>query len=611
MRKAINGFEDSILLCIAIASFLAAAGTALLRSHLHIHNHRVQYGMEHLPAALLAVCLFTLLTGLLRIFLVRSTHLLFKPSIYYLGFLTAVFGLCWLPALLAGGFVQDDWMLLAAASVRKVIYLHPAYSWYTLDSVDGNFRPLGTVLYFGYMLKWFGLSAFAFLSGSFLINLLGSLVAFGIVREMDYSKVAGAAASILYMSRGLTYTINTWASALGDGLVILLCGLMALAILKANKLRGPAAFGYHAMAWISFFFATLAKQSSFAAPVIVVLLLFLRPGETSLLPLGRRIKSALLGLLVYSGTAAVVFFHAKALSQAKTPYPIAFSVGSVLQTFSYPTWYVMTFEFPDKYVAANLLSRFVGLAIVFGLIVLAWKVPRLLGERPRDILFAVLAAIASLSLFVFLATRIAPYYGSMFAFWISIALGITLTRFELADTDNRPARLCCLFFCLLAVTGFADIRIKQTGLIPAGGYIWGTFGMNYEREQYRELQRQLARWPQKDVLVLADPPSYPSYYTAMALLADPGLKKILVYDSTRNAFFSNDLEGDRPRNDFGALNDPLAYNWTVPMKPSAAADITSREKPLWLEIHDSEIEGADRRLLLHPGDGSRGDRYAK
>ena len=53
-----------------------------------------------------------------------------------------MFCVFWLPVLVAGGFVQDDWLLLAAASVRHVVVVHPATSWLALDSVDGNFRPL-------------------------------------------------------------------------------------------------------------------------------------------------------------------------------------------------------------------------------------------------------------------------------------------------------------------------------------------------------------------------------------------------------------------------------------------------------------------------------------
>jgi hypothetical protein len=148
------------------------------------------YGFAYLPAALFWVFLFIVLVGLARPLIARVPRLEDKPTYYFVGAVVAVYGLCWRPAWRAGGFAQDDWLLLAAASIRKIVTLHPAYSWYALDSVDGNVRPLGAVLYFGAMLKWFGLAARAFTFGPLLLILLWSLVAFAIVRELGYSRIA-------------------------------------------------------------------------------------------------------------------------------------------------------------------------------------------------------------------------------------------------------------------------------------------------------------------------------------------------------------------------------------------------------------------------------------
>ena len=70
----------------------------------------------------------------------------------------------------------------------------------------------------------------------------------------------------------MIYTIVAWSAAVGDGIVILLCGLTVLAVLRANKHRGLAALLYHLLAWASFLMATLSKQSSFTIPLIVFLL---------------------------------------------------------------------------------------------------------------------------------------------------------------------------------------------------------------------------------------------------------------------------------------------------------------------------------------------------
>ncbi len=600
MRKVISGFEDTsfgfedLFFSGAAALALLAAVTALLlRHHLQFHNERVQYGVAHLPGALISIFLFTLLAGLARAFLVRSGRLATYATATYLVALVVIFCVFWLPVLLAGGFVQDDWLLLAAASIRRIIYLHPAYSWYALDTVDGNFRPLGTVLYIGYMLRLFGLSAHAFLAGNLLLSLLGSLVAFFIVRELGYSKVAGAAASLLYMSRGVIYTIVGWVSAISDDIAILLCGLMALAILKANKHHGLPAILYHLLAWACFCVATLGKQSAFAAPLIVALLLLLRPGEDHLASLLRRIVSAALGLLVYAATAAVPFYHAKTLLQTTSPYPISFSPAAAVRSFSYAIWFFINFDFPARSTLGQPLIRVAGFVVVIGLFLLAWKIPRLLGDRPRDVLFAALASLASISLFIVLNTRAAPYYGTMAAFWMSIALAIALTRFGPEMPGDRRARVASFAFCLLVVSGFADIRLRQTALIPSGGYIWGTFGMDRERLSFAEIRDQLAAAPDKHSLVLVDFPFYTSYYTAMSLIADPRLQRILLYDSQAKAFSANDQQGLRPSNSFGALRDPLAYNWVAPVDAAQAGRITSPGDTLWLRFRDGNITAMD------------------
>ncbi|WP_263383186.1 hypothetical protein [Granulicella arctica] len=592
MRKVTSGFENIFFLGLSLVLVTAAAATFLLRSRLHLHTDRVQYATQHLPFALLAACLFTLLVGGLRAFLLRRSNTGDLPTSYFLGALTVTFCLFWLPVLLAGGFVQDDWLLLAAASIRKIIYLHPAYSWYALDSVDGNFRPLGTVLYFGYMLKFFGLSARAFLVGNFIASFLGSIVAFFIVRTMGYSKFAAAASSALYMSRGVLYTIVSWASALSDDIAILFCGLMALAILKANRRRGLPAVAYHLLAWICFCVATLGKQSSFAAPLIVALLLFFRPGEGRVPPMARRILAAVAGLGIYAGTAAVPFFHAKTLMQA-TPYPIAFSMEAALRPFSYALWYFTFFDLPGNSPAVLTVPEYLGMIVVLILVVVIWRVPKLRGDRPKDVLFAVLASIASISLFVVLGTRIAPYYSTMAAFWMSIALGIALARFGAPVPSDRRARIACFAFCVLVVSGFLDVRLRQTALIPAGGYTWGTYGMDRERMQYAELQRLLLASPQKSVVVLQDFPGYPSYYTSMSLISAPQIQRILVYDSDKKAFFANDREGRRPVNELSALGDPLAYNWTNPLSTQEATKIAKPADTIWLQFRDGNIKALD------------------
>ena len=587
MRKAAGSLEDKLFLSAALVSLLASAAAFLLRPHLSPRNDRIRYGEEHLPAALLAIFLFTALAGVARPLLARVSRLNDKPTPYFLAAIAAVFALFWLPVWLAGGFVQDDWLLLAAASVRQIVTLHPADSWFALDSVDGNFRPLGTVLYFGYLLKWFGPAARVFTFGPFLLTLLATLVAFAIVRELGYSRPAAAAASLLFLSRGMLYTVVAWTSALGDGIAILCCGLTALLVLKANRRAGPAAFGCHLLAWLFFCVATLGKQSAFAAPLIVALLLLLRPGEHPAPALPRRALTAAAALVGYSATAAVVFYHAKALRHARNPYPIRFSIQALLQSFAHATWYFLVLQFPERDRVANLLPGFFGLAIVAAVFLLAHRFPGMFGDRPRDLVFAGLAAAASISLFVLLGTRAAPYYGCMAAFWISIALGIALTRH--CVPGGPAARLGCFLFLLLVVTGFANIRLQQTSLLPTGGYLFGAYGMDAERRIQANMQRELAAPGHNDVLLLADC-IYINPYSSMALLDAPAIPRVLLYNS--GDYTANDRQGLRPADDFAGLADPEAYHWTEPLNAATAARILAESRVLRLRCSNGVVEAA-------------------
>jgi hypothetical protein len=562
---------------------LASLAAQLLQARLNPANPRIAYGLHHLSVELAAAALFTAFVAIIRPALARIPNLANRPTALYTVAVAVVFGLTWLPVWLAGGFAQDDWLLLAAASVRHSITDHPALSWYALDTVDGNFRPLGTVLYFGYLLKWFGPTARVFTLGPLVLTFLVTLTAFAFVRELGYGRPTAAAASLLFLTRGVLYTVVAWASALGDGIAILCCGLTALLVLKATKRSGLATAACHAAAWLLFCVAILGKQSAFVAPLIVALILYLRPGESRSLSPTRttRLFAAATAFIVYAATAAVVFLHAKSLLHAPSPYPIGLSAKALLQSFAHITWYFLVMQFPDRYPTANLLPSLLGLAILITAIFLVRRHPRLLGDRPRDVLFAALAAAASLSLFVVLGTRSAPYYGCMAAFWISIALAISLTGFAPAAP---AARRCTFVFCLLITTGFAGIRIQQTALIPSGGYLWGTFGMDFDRRTQTAMRHQLTAAHlvhPDDTLIITDCPESRTY-PSMALLDAPALPRILLYDTHNRAYTANNRLGLRPSDDThdpadrASLSDPEAYHWTTPLDPTTAAGILAR-----------------------------------
>lgn len=569
---------------IPLVLLALSAVTLSLQAHVHLHNPRLQYGITQLPEALLQAALITATAGLLRLVLARMQPAHRLPTAACLGALVIAFCLCWLPVLLRGRFVQDDWMLLSAATIRKVIYVHPSYAWFSLDTVDGNFRPLGTTLYFAYMLKFFGANAVAFLSGNFAVNLAGSLMAYFLVRELGYSRTAGAAASLLYMTRGLNYTPIAWACALGDGIVVLLGALILLAVLRANRQTGPSVFAYHAIAWVLLWIAALAKQSAFAIPLIIALALLLRPGQDILPALRRRVVQAIAALVFYSVPAAVIFLHAKTLLRHGTPYPISITFASFVQWLAYIPWYFIAIPFPGKYKILIALTILAGAAILVAIAVFVKRVPRVLGRRPRDIAFLLLASLAAISLYAVVPTRTAPYYGAMSAFWVSLAVGIALTQFGGIADRSPSARNAYFALYLLLVAGALDIRLKETGLIPSGGYIWGTYGMDTQNETYHRLQEILANSPASHTLVLVNFPNGAKFQTSMALFADPSLTRILVFDPKTRTFLSNDLSGGRPQDGFAALNDPEAYNWDEPVNLSAENGNASPSHAIWIEF---------------------------
>lgn len=583
-----NSWEEKFLLAVPLSLVGGSIAALLVRTHLHFHTARTAYGMWHLPEALLLAALFAAIASVSYKALCKSSSASAKPTSYYLTALLVAFCLCWLPVLLSGQFFQDDWMLLAGASIRKIIYIHPSYAWFSLDTVDGNFRPLPTTIYFAYMLKLFGLHAFPFLCGNFITNLFGSIVSFFIVRELGHSKMAAAAAAVLYMTRGLNYTEIAWACALGDGFVILLGGLVVIGILRANKRQGLSAFAYQALAWAFYCIALFAKQSSFSIPLIVVLLFLLRPGDSTLVPLRRRIGNALLALVAYSVPAAVVFFHGKSLLQYRTPYPISLTLSGVFQLLSYIPWYFVGVDFPYK--SLNIITECVGAAILVGVVILVARVPQVLGKRQSDIIFLLLAAISAIAPFILLPTRTAPYYGSMFAFWISIALGIVLTRFGIPSRKNPAARNAYFALYLIVIIGVLDIRLKETGLIPSGGYIRGSFGMAKQKAEYDQMATILARHPLADTLVMVNFPIPAPDYTSMALLADPGLRRIMVYDTKTKTFLTNDLAGLRPKNELDALTDVGAYYWSRPIPSLEAVKVVDEQRALWIESDSGKID---------------------
>ncbi len=572
----------------AIALFFVGCWVAALVWHHHtpaVQSARISYGMNHLAAALLAIACMAGLGMPLLGWVYGWAETAKRPSARLVAALTGVFCAVWVPVWMAGGFAEDDWRLLAAASIRKVLFVHPSLSLWTLDSVDGNFRPLGTVLYFGYALRWFGERAHIFGLGPLLLTLASSLTAYAFVLELGYPAVTAWAASLLFLSRGLLYTIVAWSAALGDGIALLLCGLVSLLVLRSMRVRGLQVLLLHGCAWCVFAVATLGKQSAFVIPLVVALLLLIRPGKSLPASPLYRVRSAGVALAVYGATAAAVFAHAKALYGVTSPYPIGLTWSSVLGTFSYLTCYLAVLQFPSSIPDGSLISALLGLSLFVAVVVAWWRRRAWFGERPHDVVFAGAAAFASLSLFVFLQTRQAAYYGGMAAFWISVGLAIVFTGTPQGEASQIRGRTLLL---VLVLSGFAEIRLEQTGLLPSGGYVWGTFSSDVDRAFEREVNASIAASPGARTVLFRDCRGGLSY-PAMVLLEAPAVERILVYDNASGVYLANDRLGLRPDGGRSGLTNPRSYNWTVPMDRHLAEDMVLSPDTVQIRCREGDL----------------------
>jgi len=590
MRERFYEPEDLILSLSALGLLFASLAVKLLAAHRHFGNPRLQYGFHHLPGALFMAFLFLVLLVFLRRSLLRSRawHTLSTPA--YLLAIVILFSIFWIPILKACSFVQDDWMLLAAASIRKVLWAHPLYAWNTLDPVDGNFRPLSTSLYISTLFRLFGLHSAPFLIGSFFINLLTCITAFFIVVRLGYSRLAGFLAAALYLSRDLTYSENVWMAASSDALAILFAALTILVLLHANRGSRAAAPLLHLLAWILFVAAVLSKQVAFALPVIIVLLLFLRPGEDNPPPRPQRLASAVIAAVVYGATAVFLFLHAKKLLHGAVPYPMSISFAGVVSFFSYITWFFGPLDFAGK-GKLPLLTALAGAAILVLAVRLLRRNSTLLGSRPKDILFLLLSAAAGLCVLFPLGGRAVSYYGGLFALWASAAIAILFTNAlaDAASVSNSSRRIAAFVLCLFLGIGFLSIHLKQTGLIAPGGYVWGTYGMDREKALFHQISDQLAQSPSTRNLVLSDVPSYHSISAGMAILQAPSLHRILYTQTPTGTWTANNHEGLLPIDGPSGLTDFRSYNWLVPIDAATAAALLPPQNTLTLSYKDDVL----------------------
>ena len=187
----------------------------------------------------------------------------------------------------------------------------------------------------------------------------------------------------------------------------------------------------------------------------------------------------------------------------------------------------------------------------------AWAAHR----RVLGFLFA--AAAISLSLLAFLPTVVAPYYGALAALWISTGVGILLTGPDLESARLPPWAPVAL--AAMVLSGFVEVRIKQTGLLPSGGFQWGTMTAEREADIRRWTLRSLASHAGPRTVVLVDYPYLPAFYAAMILRQDPAVDHVYAYSSGTGGMLTNSLDRVPPPDDSAHLREAMSYHWEFPV----------------------------------------------
>lgn len=239
----------------------------LLCRHVHSSNLRVAYAVSRVPLAALLMLGFAIAVEASIRIRVRS-WLQDRSDVPYLVVIALLFAAFWLPVTTLSGFAADDWLLLAAAAQRTILIYHPWVGWLTLDAVDANFRPLTTGWMYASFVHFFGVTPRPFLVLNFCVNLAATLLLYGIARQLRLSRTTALLAALLFLSRGMLYTLIGWPCAISDGVVVAAeAAVVWLILLAQSKQRWIAPI--HCAAWLIYCAALFAKQSAYTIVPIV------------------------------------------------------------------------------------------------------------------------------------------------------------------------------------------------------------------------------------------------------------------------------------------------------------------------------------------------------
>lgn len=306
----------------------------------------------------------------------------------------------------------------------------------------------------------------------------------------------------------------------------------------------------------------------------------------------------MVSLLAYGPPAMLVFLHARTLAGGTTPYPIELKFSGFAHLFAYLSFYLFMLDVPGKYGHLADFPWIAGVLVaVCGIAALRLNRAKLIGPSEPLLIYTVLCATASISLFALLPTRSAGYYGVGAAFWISIGLAVILTR----CAEDGSVTVVTGVVCAFVLSGFMNVRLSQTALIPSGGYIWGTFGswldLHIDAAVQREIDRVRAGETAPLVFVVpsteafAKDPASINVVAVMALLhAHPQVRRVLFYDARTRIWYGNDRNGYRPGASINDYRDAGQYHWSNQLSEGQVLDVKRDPDTLWIAVDDWWIE---------------------
>jgi small basic protein len=465
--------------------------------------------------------------------------------------------LLWVPLVHASRFSADDWFLAAAATVRTSLAMRPWLSWYALDTVDGNFRPLGTVVYLNH-----GFSVLGFYAG-FLVCALAATLLYFIARKLGATGQLALCAALIFGSRDLLYGPVAWLCSLGDDLVLASGAGCVLLLLRSLHVAPRRAVLCHLGAFACLVVALLSKQSSYCIPLLALSTLTLRPGQERPASTQQQWAVALVTTTVYLATTVGVFHHASLLSRVgSTPYPIVFTADGLGYLLRSVLWFFGPFDL-------QIIPGFMTIETTLGFAILAllgwigWRRRGRTGLGKRAMLFCVLAALVSIALFLFLPSRRVPYYADFAALWVAIPVAALCLGPESIAKGGRGLTMVVA----LVVLGGTSIQLKRTALIPSGTYLGGTYGMDAEKAESDAVRQQLRDHPHAETVVVRDN-SPDSVYPAMICIWSREVRRVYVFRPRTNEWLVNSLDGRVPQDTPEIWTDVGAFHWTRPL-PSA------------------------------------------